>query len=126
MTELDQALEKLMQDEQQQAQYYDLVLNTDFYIPISEADTDDSIEDKEAVTPLIFESEGKSYLMLFDREERLTDWAKQPVPFVVVAGFQIAKLSTPDLHWAVNIGGQFAKEFVPDEINWLKEGTAQA
>lgn len=117
MTELDQALEKYMQDEEQQAQYYDLVLNTDFYIPISEPEAG---ETGESVTPLLFESDNKSYLMLFDTEERLTSWAKQTVPFAVITGFQIAEFSTPELHWAVNIGGQFAKEFVPDEISWLK------
>lgn len=122
MTELDQALEKLMQDEEQQAQYYDLVLNTDFYIPICEPEAGES---QESVAPLLLESDGKSYLMLFDTEERLTAWAKQTVPFAIIAGYQIAEFSTPELHWAVNIGGQFAKEFVPDEISFLKEATPQ-
>ena len=122
MTELDQALEKYMKDEEeQQAQYYDLVLNTDFYIPIVESVAEGVEVSEESATPLVFESDGKSYLMLFDTEKRLTDWAQQSIPFLVVAGFQIAKITTPELHWAVNIGCQFAKEFVPDEINWLKE-----
>ena len=122
MTELDLALEKYMEDEEeQQAQYYDLVLNTDFYIPISESVANDAEVSEESATPLVFESDGKSYLMLFDTEKRLIDWAQQSIPFVVVTGFQIAELTTQDLHWAINIGSRFAKEFVPDEINWLKE-----
>ena len=120
MTELDKALEKYIQDENEQAQYYDLVLNTDFYIPITEA-LDSPLEEQENVTPLIVETDGKPYLMLFDSEERLFSWARQEIHYVVIAGFGVAELSTPGLHWAINVGGQFAKELVPDEIGWLKD-----
>jgi len=119
MTELDQALEKYREDDEQQATYYELVLNTDFYIPIC----DPSEEEQESVAPLVFESEGKSYLMLFDSEERLTAWAKQEVRHAVIAGHLLAQISTPEIHWAVNFGDGNAKEFVPDEIKWLKDGT---
>ena len=118
MSELDQALEKYRKDEKHQATYYELILNTDFYIPIS----DPSEDDQGSNVPLIFESEGKSYLMLFDSEQRLTEWAKQEVRHAIVAGNLLAEISTPEIHWAVNFGVGKAKEFVPDEIKWLKEG----
>ena len=121
MTELDQALEKYRADDEHQAAYYELVLNTDFYIPICDPET----EEQESVVPLVFESEGKSYLMLFDSEERLTTWAKQTVRHAVIAGHLLAEISTPELYWAVNFGAGNAKEFVPDEINWLKDGSQQ-
>lgn len=121
MTELDQALERYMQDENRQSDYYDLVLNTEFYIPICESDAESDLADKESVTPLLIDSDNKTYLMLFDTEERLTEWARQQVNYVILVGYQVAELSTPELHWAVNIGGQFAKEFVPDEIKWLQQ-----
>ncbi len=120
MTELDEALEKYRADDEQQAAYYELVLNTDFYIPIC----DPEAENTDSVVPLQFESEGKSYLMLFDSEERLTAWAKQPVRHAIIAGHLMAKISTPEIHWAVNFGEGNAKEFVPDEIQWLKDGTS--
>jgi len=63
--------------------------------------------------------------MLFDTEERLSAWAQQPTDFVVLAGFKLAELSTPELHWAVNLGGGYAKEFVPEEISWLKSAIAE-
>jgi hypothetical protein len=115
MTELDQALEHYLQDDNQQTRYYDLVLNTDFYIPLA------NDENQEQLTPLIVETDGTSYLMLFDSEERLFSWARQSINYVVITGFGVAALSTPQLHWAVNIGGPFAKQFVPEEIGWLKE-----
>ena len=82
MTELDHALEKYIQDDTQQAQYYDLVLNTDFYIPITEDETDSPLAEKKEVTPLILESDGKSYLMLFDSENGLpTGQRNRPTMF---------------------------------------------
>ncbi len=121
MTELDQALEKYIQDDEEQAQYYDLVLNTDFYIPLDSEESETPVSEQESVTPLILNSEGKHYLLLFDSEERLSNWSEKPVNYVVMAGYGVAAISTPELHWAINVGSQFAKEFVPDEINWLKE-----
>ena len=121
MTALDEALDKYLQDDNCQSAYYDLVLNTDFYIPLEDEDAATALKEKEAVSPLVVESEGKSYMMLFDTEEGLSNWAKRPVNYVILAGFKAAEISVPDLHWAVNIGGDYAKEFVPDEINWLKE-----
>ena len=125
MTDLDKALEKYLQDDETQTAYYDLVLNTDFYIPINDDESGPGLQEKESVSPTVFQSEGKSYLMLFDSEERLSAWAGNPINYVILAGFKLAEISTVNLHWAVNIESGFAKEFVPDEISWLKESVAQ-
>ena len=121
MSELDQALEKYRGHDEHQAAYYELVLNTDFFVPIC----DPEVEEQNSVAPLVFESEGKSYLMLFDSEERLTAWAKQSIKYAVIAGHLLAEISTPEVHWAVNFGDGNAKEFVPDEIKWLQDGSQQ-
>ncbi len=124
MTELDQALEKFIKDENEQAQYYDLMLNTSFYIPTIDEEAKagkTEVSENDSIVPIILESDGKSYMMLFDSEERLTAWAKESVSFVVLPGHVIAEMSTPTLHWAVNIGTESSKEFVPDEIAWLKD-----
>jgi hypothetical protein len=124
MTPLDQALEKFIQDENEHTQYYDLVLNTRFFIPTSdETNKNGTVEvtENDSIAPIILEAEGKRYMMLFDSEDRLTSWAKESVSYVVFPGYAIAEMSTPALHWAVNVGTGFSKEFVPDEIGWLKE-----
>ena len=121
MTALDKALEKYIADENKQGQYYDLVLSTDFYIPIKNDGSDAPIEERESVTPLVFESEGKHYVLMFDSEERVKSWSKQPIKYMLLAGYEMAKHTPAGIHWAINLGGQFAKEFVPDEINYLKQ-----
>jgi hypothetical protein len=120
MTPLDEALEKFIRNESCQDAYYELILNTDFYIPLSADDDGKTLAERETVTPLVVEADGKAYLMLFDTEERLSAWVQKPMNYVVLAGFKVAEISTPQLHWAVNIGGACAKEFVPEEIRWLK------
>ena len=126
MTALDDALEKYITDENQQAQYYDLILNTDFYIPITDDGSDTPVEERGNVSPLVLESEGKRYVLLFDPEERVNNWVKKPVTYIILAGYEMVRHTPADLHWAINIGNERAKEFVPDEISWLKSLLEQA
>lgn len=125
MTELDNALESLRQDtndQKRQSRFYDLFLNLNFFVPIigGEAAKQAGIEEGQ-VLPLIMESDGNDYLMLFDTQERLTAWAQPGTDFIQVPGHMLAATSMPPLHWALNVGTDFSKQFLPDEITWLKE-----
>ena len=129
MTELDQALADFIEDEQKQAPFYDLVLNTKFYIPVY-AEEDGTIGKKEiqkdeSIEPVILESEGNDYLMLFENEERLSQWANEKVNYVVLPGFVIVQMTPDKLYWAMNMGTDYQKQFVPDEIAWLKDVVQQ-
>ena len=102
-----------------------MVLASDFYVPLKSDESQAANGTLESVRPLVLESEGKNYMMLFDSEERLTAWAKEEAPFAVLSGKLAAEISTRDLHWALNIGSGFAKEFVPEEIAYLKAFAAE-
>ena len=125
MTEIDKALELFqqdMEDPEKQSQFYDLFLNSLFFIPVSlppegEAEGDDDAE----AMPLVITAEEKDYLVLFDSEERLFAWAETEAEHIKVPGHIIAQFSTPDLYWAMNVGCDLSKEFVPEEIAWLKD-----
>jgi SseB protein N-terminal domain len=124
MTELDKALETLWEhedDKQVQARFYDLFLNTEFFVPtIDEKPAADSCGGQGSLAPLVVEYEGEDYLVLFDSKERLTGWAERQLPFVMVSGHVLAEMSVPGLYWALNVGSEHAKQFVPAEIAWLK------
>ncbi len=127
MTELDKALEAFQQDmddTKNQSLFFDLFLNSHFYIPIIDSkdlpEGAESVEPGHAV-PLIVEAEGNDYMMLFDTEERLHAWAQTKANYVVVAGHVVAEMSEPPLHWALNVGTEYPKQFVPDEIAWLRD-----
>ena len=142
MSQLDDALTVLRQDmenSQSQSKYYDLFLNSTFFVPTMEhepaaeegasAAAGEAGETAEApktqVAPLIMESEGNDYLMLFDSLERLNAWAKDEVKHVEVPGHFLALTSVPPLHWALNVDTDFAKPFIPAEIAWLKDVVEQ-
>lgn len=126
LTELDQALQTLrldMNDARHQSKFYDLFLNTTFCVPTFENQELDGAETPEEgeVLPLIIESEGNDYLLLFDNEERLKNWAGDTARWVGVPGYVLAATTMPPLHLAMNIGTEYSKQFLPDEIAWLRE-----
>jgi hypothetical protein len=126
MAGLDQALQTMredMADAKRQSKFYDLFLNTTFYVPTldrQELDGAPPVEEGQ-VLPLIIESEGNDYLMLFDSEERLKNWAGADVKWVGVPGYLLAATTMPPLHLALNVGTEYSKQFLPDEIAWLRE-----
>ncbi|HYS44321.1 MAG TPA: SseB family protein [Geobacteraceae bacterium] len=127
MTELDQALEALrqdMNDPKSQSKFYDLFLNSTYFVPnMDERDATEAGEGAATghVLPLVIESEGNDYLMLFDSKERMNAWAQAEVGYVEVPGFVLAATTQPPLHWALNVGTPYSKQFLPDEIAWLRE-----
>jgi hypothetical protein len=126
MTELDTALIALRaqpEDRQAQSGFYDLFLNSSFFVPtiLEKIKTEQGKEGEETRVPLIIDDEGIDYLVLFDRQQRLNDWAQTEAPCVQLRGFLLAEMTTEDLHWALNIGTEHGKQFVPEEIAWLKD-----
>jgi hypothetical protein len=125
MNQLDEALIGLREnrdDPKAQSSYYDIFLNTVFFVPTWEDPDGASKEAGEnQVAPLVLEWEGNDYLMIFDTLERLNAWAKKKVTYVEVPGHVLAATSAPPLHWALNVDTEYAKPFVPEEIAWLKD-----
>ncbi len=126
MTELDQALEAFRTGRpgaDRQAQFYNLFLNTIFFVPTvrERIEVEESGPAEEIALPMVVEVDGLNYLMLFDTEPRLTAWADQEIPFLAVPGHMVAELSAPDLYWALNVGTAHAKQFVPEETAWIKD-----
>lgn len=126
LTRLDEALQNLradMEDAKRQSKYYDIFLNTTFCVPTldpQELEEATTVEEGQ-ILPLIIDSEGNDYLMLFDTEERLKSWAGDKVTWVGVPGHVLAATTMPPLHWALNVGTEYSKSFLPDEIAWLRE-----
>jgi peptidyl-prolyl cis-trans isomerase C len=112
-----------MDDAKSQSKFYDLFLNSTFCVPTldqQELGGESAVEEGQ-VLPLVIESEGNDYLMLFDSAERLKIWAADDVVWVEVPGHLLAATTMPPLHWALNVGSEYSKQFLPDEIAWLRE-----
>jgi hypothetical protein len=126
MTELDQALEALRanpDDHKAQSGFYDLFLNSTFIVPTTDEMIDkvDKSGKEKVELPLILVADNIDYLVFFDQQQRLFDWAEKEVPFLQLPGHVLAEMTTAELHWAMNIGTDYNKQFAPDEIAWLKD-----
>lgn len=127
MNKLDEALVALrdnMEDTKKQSAFYDIFLNQTFFVPIMAAPKEEEIgaDGKADVLPVIIESDGNDYLLLFDSLERLKKWdtEREDGPYVEVPGHVLALTSMPPLHWALNAATEFSKPFHPEEIAWLR------
>ncbi|TGU71576.1 SseB family protein [Geomonas terrae] len=121
MEKFDEALVNLRQnlrDGKKQSEFYDLFLNSAFFVPILKQS--EQVEKSGGVLPLITEADGKDYLMLFSTLERLQAWDAE-TPYIEVPGHLLALSTTPPLHWALNVGTEYSKEFHPEEIAWLRD-----
>lgn len=123
MTKLDEAMKLGRQDPKAQPLFYDLFLNSLFFIPVI---VEEDKEADEGALPLLVEAEGNSYLMLFDTVKRLTEWATEDAKYVTLPGHAITEMSIPNLHWAMNYGTEYQRQFEPEEITWLKDVVRQA
>ncbi len=131
MTDLDRALVNLradMNDDAAKSAYYDLFLNATFFVPTLTAEQAREVAPEAAEAgeslPLVVTADGQDYLMLFDSEERMRAWTTE-APFAEVPGHVLATMSSPPLHWALNVGSEHSKQFLPDEIAWLREVVEQ-
>ncbi|WP_129126448.1 SseB family protein [Geomonas oryzae] len=121
MEKLDEALVNLRQnlrDGKKQSEFYDLFLNSAFFVAILKES--EQVEKAGGVLPLITEADGKDYLMLFSTLERLKAWDAE-TQYIEVPGHLLALSTTPPLHWALNVGTEYSKEFHPEEIAWLRD-----
>jgi hypothetical protein len=124
MTELEEAIKLGFEDPKKQHIFYDLFLNSIFYIPVIEDEKMNPVE--EGALPLLVEANDKTYLMLFDTIKKLTDWANQEAKYIPVQGHAITEFSSPNIYWALNYGTELQKFFDPEEIKWLKDIVVQA
>ncbi len=124
MSPLDTAYAEALKSESAQSAFYNAFFNTEIFIPthnLPESEERKRAGDDESISPIFVESEGVQYLMLFDSEERLSAWAQKEVGFVALPGHAIVEMMNTEIHWALNVGTEYMKTFVPDEIKWLKE-----
>ena len=119
MTQLDDAIKLCSEDEKQKPQFYDLFLNSLFYVPVL-GEKENPVQEDGAL-PLLVEANDKTYLMLFDTIKRLTDWANDKAKYLAVTGHGITEMSSEKIYWVLNYGTDLQKFFAPEEIKWLKE-----
>jgi len=132
LSPLDQALLKVQGDPDKfEAAYYELFLNSTIYSPtwdVPEQTGERTLDEDEAFEPVIIEAEDDvKYVMLFDSEERLAQWASEScdkeIGTIGLSGFDILNVFGKEFHMMLNVNSEQLKEFVPEEIEWLLSTT---
>lgn len=118
MTKLDDAIKLCTEDGQQQSKFYELFLNSLFYIPILQEEG--ATVQEEGALPLLVEANDKTYLMLFDTVGRLTDWANENAKYLGVTGHGITEMSSSNIFWALNYGTEQQKFLIRKKSNGSK------
>lgn len=102
MTALDRAHSAMQdnpEDDASRLAFYERLADCEFYLMLhSEAGEDDN------VTPELFELDGARYVLIFDRAERLSEFAGQITPYVALSGRAIAgMLAGQEIGLGVNL-----------------------
>ena len=126
MTPLDEALQEMRENPDSndlRNDFYRLFLTTTFYLPTYDEDSGSVAvgEGGDKLLPLIMESDDNNFMMIFDLEERVAEWAEEGVQCIALPGHVVVEMATENLHFAMNVGTDHAKQFIPEEIAWLKE-----
>jgi SseB protein N-terminal domain len=135
MTPLDQALKAVHEDPDnldKRHHFYSLFLQTDFFVPTYDQENGEMLrgagepENPRRALPLVMESDGANFMMLFDLAERVTAWAAEEVKCLTIPGYVVIAMATEGLHLAMNVGTDLSKQFNPEEITWLKQVVEQS
>lgn len=131
MSKLDDALLKARRNESGQAVFYNLFLNSDVFFPTHDHAIGDTnprrSKEGETFKPIMIEHQGKAILPIFDSVERLQNWARREVNYICLPAHALVRSIQGSVFFVLNIGTEFTKEFVPEELTWLRDsiGTSE-
>lgn len=128
MTPLDSAFVAASNDPSQAGRFYDRFLSTTLYVPTWEAGGPMGARragEDERFAPILIEAEGAQFMPVFDRLDRLETWADREITYVAMpAHALVTSIAGQDIHVALNVGTDYYKEFVPEEIAAVRQSMA--
>lgn len=116
-TPLDRAYANMIaapDDDLVRLNYYARLSDAELHLMLaSEADGDQ-------ISPEMFHLNEGPYVLAFDREDRLGDFANRPIAFATLSGRALAMLLAPqEIGLGVNLGAQSEYLIPPDALLWL-------
>ena len=124
MTPLDaaySAMEAAPQDDAVRLRFYERLADSELFLALEGEPGGDQI------TPRIFPVEDQSFVLVFDREERLADFAEGTAPYAVLSGRGLATmLSGQGIGLAVNPGAPSSILIPAEAVDWLADTLSEA
>lgn len=119
MTDLDTAfaaMEAAPSDDAARLGYFERLADGELFI-LLEAEPQG-----EAIRPQIFETDGHRFALVFDRPQRLADFAERETAFVAMSGRALAQmLRGQGIGLALNLGAPSANLLPADAVEWLAD-----
>lgn len=118
-TPLDSALTRMNaapEDETARLRFYERLADSELFLAL------DGDPGAAQITPRVFPVEGDRFVLVFDREDRLADFAEGPAPYAVLSGRGLAAmLAGQGIGLAVNPGGAASILIAADAVDWLAD-----
>jgi hypothetical protein len=118
MTPLDQAhaaMEAAPDDDAARLRFYDRLAGSELFLLLDEEPAGDRI------SPALFPVEGQSFALIFDLEERLTEFAEGAAPYAALSGRSLAgMLAGQGIGLGVNLGVAASSILIEaGSVDWL-------
>lgn len=124
MTDLDTAhaaMEAAPDDDGARLRYFERLADTELFLVLAEE------THGETAKPMLFDAQGHQFALVFDRTERLSDFAEAEAAFVALSGRAILDLlAGHSIGLAVNLGAPSANLLPAEALAWLRETLAVA
>ncbi len=116
------AMQADLEDDAARLAFYGALADAELFVLLS-----DEPAGPGAISPEILDLEGERFALVFDREERLSDFAKAPVPYAALPGRAIAgMLAEQKIGLGLNLGVAPSSILIPAEaMGWLTRALAQ-
>ena len=130
MTPLDDALLAAQSDPSLVDPFYSVFLGSALFVPIYENPNlpvggSVRLDQDTPVRPIVIPDGDVEFIPIFDTLDKLVTWAQQQVQYIQVPAYAFLEGLSPHVHLALNPGHSPFKEFVPEEIAWLKSWAKQ-
>lgn len=106
-------------------QFYNALMREELLVPVEELPVEEpgAVNSAEgmSIKPVVVEQDGKQTIMLFDTEDRLSNWADGEMAFVGLEGHVIFTMLDGTYQVILNPGQELHKLFGNDEVQWLHD-----
>ena len=125
MTDLDIAhakMEAAPDDDAARLHFYEWLADSEIFLLLGEEAADDQI------TPALFDVEGGQYALIFDREERLSDFVGRAAPYAALPGRALVQmLAGQGVGLGLNLDVAPSAMLIPaDAVDWLAQTLSHA
>ena len=115
------AMTDASENDQLRLTYFGQLASAELYLFLEQEISDDQIK------PQIFNTEDGDFILAFDSEDRLAEFAGGPAPYAAISGRALAKmLTTPDLGVLLNPGLLSSEALTQDVLRWMRETLSSA